>query len=420
MPDSSQKKIEISPIHNFAQKLQLPEVLPRIKEYVLWQARMRGLLGAGKPLPDEDRKIPDYAPLSINLDITTGCNFACDHCVDMPILNKGTKFAHERLLSSLKLMADKGLKSVIIIGGGEPTVYPQFQETVLFMKALKLQVAVVSNGSGNQKISDIAHALDENDWVRLSLDAGSNELFQAMHHPRQAITLEQICAFVPRIKAINARFKFGFSFVITWQESAINDSRIIENIHEMSLAAERARQYQFDYISFKPFLTRAVNNHAEVVGMEDSDKHFAAVIAKICAQVAQAKKLETPQFRVYEATNLKVLKTGNYHDYTRQPQQCHIQFFRQVLSPLGTFNCAAYRNQPNARIGDKNAYADEHSYARTREACAEQIRNFNAQTQCCEVTCLYNQTNWWIEELIADPQKLSLLQTSISEPDYFL
>lgn len=420
MEPSSQKKIEISPIHNFSGKLRLPEVLPRLKEYVLWQASMRGLACAGKPLAVAELEVPDFAPLSINLDITTGCNFACDHCVDMTILNKGIKFEHDRLLRSLELMAKKGLKSVIVIGGGEPTVYPQFQEAMSFMKSLGLQVAVVSNGSGNHKIADIATALDENDWVRLSLDAGSNELFQAMHHPRVAVTLDQICAWVPKIKAINARFKFGFSFVVTWKQSAINDTAIIENIPEMSLAAKRARDYGFDYIAFKPFLTRAEANHAEVVDLQDSDRHFDEVLASIDEQVAQAKRLETPQFRVYETTNLKVLKNRSYRDYTNQPQQCHIQFFRQVLSPLGTFSCAAYRNQPQARLGDKNAYASDADYARTRHATAGQIWQFDAHAQCSEVTCLYNQSNWWIEDLIANPHKLDNLQASEGEPDYFL
>ena len=39
-------------------------------------------------------------------------------------------------------------------------------------------------------------------------------------------------------------------------------------------------------------------------------------------------------------------------------RQCHMQFFRQVLSPLGLYNCPVYRNQDHGRLGDKNAVAD--------------------------------------------------------------
>ena len=84
--------IKLSPIHDFSAKLCQPDVLPRIKEYVHW------LSG---PDADKASKMPNFAPVSINLDLTTGCNFACDHCVDKEILNKGIRFDHQRLLDSL-------------------------------------------------------------------------------------------------------------------------------------------------------------------------------------------------------------------------------------------------------------------------------------------------------------------------------
>ena len=40
---------------------------------------------------------PISAPISINLDLTTACNYKCDHCVDMDILNKNINYEHENL-----------------------------------------------------------------------------------------------------------------------------------------------------------------------------------------------------------------------------------------------------------------------------------------------------------------------------------
>ena len=155
-------------------------------------------------------RVPDFAPISINLDLTTACNYACDHCVDLDILNTGIRFDHDKLLSSLELMAQRGLKSVIVIGGGEPTLYPKFEETIRFMKQLGLQVAIVSNGTGNKKIAQVADCMDSGDWVRLSLDSGTDPTFQAMHNPRKAFTLEGICELVPDIKAANPDLTVGF------------------------------------------------------------------------------------------------------------------------------------------------------------------------------------------------------------------
>src|SRR5207253_8958442 len=67
----------------------------------------------------------------------------------------------------------------------------------------------------------------------------------------------------------------------------------------------------------------------------------------------------TTLFRSYATTNLKVLLDNRQHHYTDQPHNCHMQFFRQVLSPLGIFNCPVYRNQPHGKLGDKHAYSTE-------------------------------------------------------------
>lgn len=419
-PTGGKKHVELTPIHDFASKLRQDDILPRLKEYVRWQSHLRGTLD-GSAVAPEDLRVPDYAPVSINLDITTACNFACDHCVDMDILNTGIKYNHEKLLESIRLMSERGLKSVIVIGGGEPTVYPKFSDTIRFMKKLGLQVSVVSNGSGMHRIAEVAELLDENDWVRLSLDSASDEVFQAMHKPKKKITLDDICAQVPEVKKINPRFPIGFSFIVTWKGALINDTKVIENIHEIVDGAKRAKQYEFDYIAYKPFLTRAETNNAEIVDLSQTDNHFDDTVKRIRASVDEAKKLATSNFRVIETTNLKVLENRSTKDYTEQPHQCHMQFFRQVLSPLGMYNCPVYRNQPHGKLGGKEAYATPDENEQTRTKTADLIRTFDATHECKEVTCLYNHANWWIEDLIEHPEKLEGIEARNDGPlDFFL
>lgn len=411
--------IAMSAIHDFSSKLRQPQVLAQLRAYVEWQKERRDARAAGADLTDD--QVPAYAPVSINLDITTACNFACDHCVDMDILNTGIKYDHQRLLDSLKLMAENGLKSVIVIGGGEPTVYPKFAETIRFMKSLGLQVSIVSNGSGNHRILDCADAMDANDWVRLSLDSATDPTFQAMHKPKKTITLDKICEGVPPIRERNGDLVVGFSFIVTWRGAFMNNANIVENMHEIYDAAVRARKYRFSYIAFKPFLTRALQNNAEIVGIKHAEEEFGKVIGRINAEVERARELETEDFKVYQATNLKALVAGKSEKLGDQPHECHMQFFRQVLSPLGMYHCPVYRNQPQGKVGGNEAYATEKSFDATRRNTSERISNFDAAHECREVTCLYNQTNWWIEDLIAHPQKLDALEPVAMQPaDFFL
>ncbi len=422
LPKSAkEKQVELSPIHDFAGKLKQPSVLPRLKDYVRWQTAWRKARAEGKPMEELLSSAPDQAPLSINLDVTTACNYRCDHCVDFDILNTGVKYDHDKLLSSLTEMAKRGLRSVIIIGGGEPTVYPGFVEVVRHLKKDGVKIGVVTNGSRLDRILEIADVLEPEDWVRLSLDSGSNDTFARMHKPRKAsVTLDWICEQVPEIKAKNPNFNFGYSFIIVWDDCEANDYEIVPNVHEIEMGAERAQKAGFDYISFKPFLNRAPSNNAEIVGLTQTEERVAPVMEEIRKRVNEAKKFASDSFRVIESTNLKVLENGTYKNYTDQPKNCHMQFFRQVLSPLGIFNCPVYRHVDQAKISEKHAYESEASLNETVHATLRLIEDFNAREECKEVTCLYNHVNWYLEDLIDHPEKLEALEAGPERNDYFL
>ena len=418
-PTGGEKQVELLGVHDFAGKFRHPELLPRLKAYVRSRSELRRAVEQGHDPPTEPA-LPDAAPVSINLDLTTGCNYACDHCVDMDILNTPFKFNHDDLMESLRVMAERGLRSVIVIGGGEPTVYRHFEDAIRFMKSLGLRIAIVSNGSGQAKIAKIADCLGEEDWVRLSLDSGHDPTFQAMHKPRCKVTLEEICEAVPGIKEINDRFQFGFSFIITWKGAFINDTKIVENLGEMVVAAELAHRNKFDYISFKPFLTRAPDNNAEIIDLHETDSNFERVLGRIREQIAEAKTLQDGRFRVVESTNLRVLENGTHRQYMQQPTRCHMHFFRQVLSPLGLFNCPVYRYQPQGRLNDKDGYVNAERYRESLANTSAIIEKFDAAHECREVTCLYNHVNWWIEDLIENPDKLDDLHPDEDrEPDFF-
>jgi organic radical activating enzyme len=408
-------------IHDFTGKLRQPSVWPGVLDYVKWRRGVEAARVAGTEPP----AAPPIAPVSINLDLTTACNYRCDHCIDWDILNTPFKHEEAHLRSALAQMRDRGLKSVILIGGGEPTVYPGFSGMVRYLKELGLQVAVVSNGSGNKKILEIADCLDERDWVRLSLDSGSNDTFVRMHRPvNKEISLESICEWVPKVKAVNPRFKYGFSFIITWKGAERHDEdgsdvKIVENIHEIVQATQLAKAHGFDYISLKPFLVRSETG-SEVMDPEKAEAHLASIVSRIRASVDEAKTHATDTFKVLESTNLRMLEKGNWRDFTNQPKTCHMQAFRQVLTPTGLYNCPAYRGVERAKISHKEAYKDAATADATNANLAGILDRFDAHAECAAVTCLYNDVNWWLEGLVKGNDALDAIAAGAEREDYIL
>ena len=403
----------VEQVHDFARKLQQPSLWPKVVDYVKWQRAARAAKAAGQAAPD----LPDIAPLSINLDLTTACNYACDHCIDWDILNSKVRHEDQELRDSLARMAERGLRSVILIGGGEPTLYPGFASIVEFLKGLGLSVAVVSNGSRGDRLLAAAPFFTEGDWIRLSLDSGSNEVFRRMHNPSsKTLTLDEICSWMPKIKAANPAVQLGFSFVITWKGGSRGDVKIIENIHEMAMAAKRASDAQFDYISYKPFLERQQDG-AEVMDPAKSEAELKAVIARIQNNLEEARSIVRPGFRVLASTNLRVLMAGTWRDYTKQPRMCHMQMLRQVVTPLGTFNCPAHRGVETAQLGGKELWQVP---AAAQHATGRLLDGFDASHECREVTCLYNSTNWWLEELVEASAPLPAEAPAPEQRDWFL
>ena len=105
-------------IHDFTAKLRQPSLREHLATYVRWRRDLRRARDTGRPDPEP----PPIAPISINLDLTTACNYRCDHCIDWDILNTKHRHDEETLRSSIITMVERGLRSVILIGGGEPTI----------------------------------------------------------------------------------------------------------------------------------------------------------------------------------------------------------------------------------------------------------------------------------------------------------
>ena len=170
--------------------------------------------------------------------------------------------------------------------------------------------------------------------------------------------IDEICAWVPRVAARRTRPRIGYSFVIVWHGAQRDGVALRDNVDEIPLAAERARRFGFDYLSLKPVLERAPDG-AEVMAPESAAGAQRHLLARIRSAVARAREIAGDALDVHISTNLRVLEQGNWRDYTVQPRRCHMQAFRQVLSPDGLWNCPAHRGVEKARIGANDAYAGD-------------------------------------------------------------
>jgi MoaA/NifB/PqqE/SkfB family radical SAM enzyme len=377
--------------HDFSSKLRQSSIIERLKKYIAWQ-RNAGTTNAGHSLPN-------IGPISINLDLTSACNFACPHCVDSKIINTGKYLDTEDVKHSLDILQSHGLLSVILLGGGEPTLHKDFGEIVSYIKSIGLQLGIVTNGSKLSRVAKVVTLLEKHDWVRLSLDAASQETFVKLHRPKTNVTLHDILHSAREVKMRNPNISMGYSFVIIWEGLYLNDA-LYPNIHEIPEAVRLAIKYGFDYISFKPCLIRLQDSQKETLLNSLDREKEQRIIKDIRNNLQKAKIVAADKIKVLESVNLRAMMENMVHELKRQPQICHMQFFNTVVTPSGIFHCPAFRGVEKAKIAESDGYVGEKKFYETLQNLAHSITAFDAEKECSVVGCFYHHANWWVEEFI--------------------
>jgi MoaA/NifB/PqqE/SkfB family radical SAM enzyme len=393
--------------HDFSSKLKQASVIERLKQYIAWQ---RSLIK-----DPAARELPSFAPVSINLDLTSLCNFGCPHCVDSMIIN-GESLRLDKIRKTLDVLSSGGLLSVILLGGGEPTLHRDFGEIVRTLKEKRLELGIVTNGSRLERVSGVAGLLEKKDWIRISIDAARGETFEEIHRPRTRVRLGQILEKARQVKEENPAVSLGYSFVIVWEGLEINGARLTPNIEEIAESVEMAREHSFDYVSFKPCLVRLEKSQREALlhnGIADG------VVDRIKAGIERGKAIGGEEVKVLESVNLKAMLSGEVERIKKQPGRCHMQFFRTVVSPSGIFHCPAFRGVAKAKIAEKDGYSTEAKFKQSLKCTAESVLTFEAEEECKLVGCFYNETNWWLENLIRSGKDLNEIER-LEDDNFFL
>ena len=397
--------------HDFSSKLRQSSAIESLKKYITWQ-RNAGTTGAGNSLPN-------LAPISINLDLTSACNFSCPHCVDSKIINTGEYLNTEDVKHSLDTLKSRGLLSVILLGGGEPTLHKDFNEIVKYIKRIGLQLGIVTNGSRLGRTIKVAHLLEKNDWIRVSLDAASQETFVKLHRPKTHVTLHDILQRAREVKMCNPNISLGYSFVIMWEGLHLNQQAIAPNIHEMVEAVRLAKTYRFDYISFKPCLIRLPESQKETLLDGIDREKEQRIIEDIENNFHHAIRAADNKIKVLESVNLRAMMDNKLHELKSQPKTCHLQFFNSVVTPSGIFHCPAFRGVETAKIAESNGYVGKERFHQTLQSLTQTITVFNAAKECDVVGCFYHHVNWWIEKFIRSDKNVDEIE-EIDDDNFFL
>ncbi len=123
------------------------------------------------------------APICLTWELTYACNLSCVHCLS----SSGRRDPRELSTEECKAVIDELERMQVFyvnIGGGEPTVRPDFWELLEYATSHRVGVKFSTNGV--KITSEVAAALAANDYVdvQISLDGATPEVNDAIRGPR--------------------------------------------------------------------------------------------------------------------------------------------------------------------------------------------------------------------------------------------
>ncbi|PIZ72686.1 MAG: radical SAM protein [Candidatus Portnoybacteria bacterium CG_4_10_14_0_2_um_filter_44_20] len=184
----------------------------------------------------------DKTLVSVEIDMTNACNSNCPGCVGGRINNQSIPFAAaKKHIDQLKKLEARAL---IFTGGGEPTMNPDTNKVVKYAKKQGLDVGFITNGISltDETIDTI---LKNCVWCRVSLDAGSLEIYKLVHGLDERIfrqVIENIKRLVKRKKELKSSCTVGVGY--------LTGKNTVKGMEDF---ARLAGSLGVDYAQYRPF-----------------------------------------------------------------------------------------------------------------------------------------------------------------------
>lgn len=313
-------------------------------------------------------KTPARVP-HVQLVLADLCNQSCKFCAyRLEGYTSNQLFNDKRIMDGAKALeivedcAKIGVQAIEFTGGGEPTVHRCFEEVIQRTHELGMKFALVSNGT--RITPGLAESIVKGSWVRISLDAATQQTYCRIRHVHKSHwTAAQNAIKLLASARQQTECVVGVGFVVT-----------PDNWTEVKRAAELAWSLGAD-------------NFRISAQFSSEDEHLFEPFYERAAMLCQAaESLSTSGFTVYNRFGSRIddLVLKNPED-----ELCGYQFFNTYIGgDLQVYRCCGYAYNERGWLGDltKQRFKD---FWMSQERVDKQL-NFDARG--CE-RCVYRKQN---------------------------
>jgi MoaA/NifB/PqqE/SkfB family radical SAM enzyme len=299
------------------------------------------------------------------------CSYRIEHNKNNELFDGASHIPYDVMTQLLNDFYVMGGKAIEATGGGEPLMYPYFDDMINLIHQYEFDYSLVTNGVllTEARAQFIAPNMM---WARVSIDAGSEETYRRIRHARPYDFIKALKAIANlRHYAKHPQFKLGAGFVVT------ND-----NFYEIVDMCKLVKDAGADNVRisavFHPLGKDYFNKDTIGIGMRLS---------------REAEGLNDKNFHVY---NLFDERINNLKAPTQDYQFCGT---KELLCVIGgdcnVYYCCSLAFNKHGLIGNLKKQSFKHLWDSLSKK--EQFAGLDARK--CPV-CLYELRNKRINELL--------------------
>jgi len=362
---------------------------------------MNRKLDGSKTLWHMDRVIDFFekgkriAPVHIDMGIAKFCNIRCIYCYGIYQQMKPVYIQREALLQTMRDAGEIGVRSIAIIGDGEPTMNPHLYEALRVGKKSGLSLAVSTNGVLLDTDEKLETILETTEWMRFCLAAGDREGYKRIHQRDYWDKVERNIRRMVELKK-----EKGYSCDIGLQAVFVPGQMEEDMIKEARFAVDAGVDYFVIKQCSLPEDNRKVGNVEFDVNEYDSPKVIEAL--------KEAESLSNERTQIIPKWN--VMSQKGIRNYTGCPS---IPLISEMSGNGDWYPCGyMFGGKPEFeqyKFGNVHEKSLKEIWESDRYwEIVEKMRNFDVQNDC-HGCCRQDQVNRFLSEYLNKPKAINFI-----------
>lgn len=261
-------------------------------------------------------------PVTFEIDLTNLCNHSCYFCVakEMRDTHQNT-LDTQTVLGAIAQLKGMGVKGISFTGGGEPLVHKDFYSILAKTHEMGIHTGLMTNGALIKKYEELVRNLN---WIRVSVGAGSRELYQKIQGRDDFdLVIQNVRSLVQARDKSQAVVNIGVRMLID-----------MDNYRTLPQLALALQDSGIDYIQVAPDCRDDLYPILQADGLQDVVEDTKSLLS---------------------ATPTKLLLAGftlnqKDRDY---PEKCYAHYYQMALTATGNVVfCKNMRDRDDMTIGN--------------------------------------------------------------------